>query len=409
MNVLVVGGGGREAALAWKLSETATVWVTQPGPGFPACRALPAGEISEQAEAAGIDLVVVGPEAPLVEGLVDRCAARGVPAFGPSAAAARLEASKSFAKDFMQRHGIPTAAYGHFTTAAQAHAFVSGRCVVKADGLAAGKGVYMCPDEASARAAVNHVFDAGIGGGEVVIEEWLEGEELSVLALCDGERFVLCPPAQDHKRRFDGDKGPNTGGMGAYAPAPLGTPELLERVGREVIAPTLAGMAAEGAPFRGVLYAGLMVGPQGPKVLEFNVRFGDPECQPVLMLLDEPLAPVLLACAQGRLEQTSLRVRAGHTCCVVLVSDGYPGTYPKGRAITGLDAEHPDVVVFQAGTRFEGQDVVTSGGRVLGVTAWGPDIRSARDRAYRVVETIHFEGAQHRTDIAGRALARLEN
>ncbi|MCP4808633.1 MAG: phosphoribosylamine--glycine ligase [Proteobacteria bacterium] len=409
MNVLVVGGGGREAALAWKLAESAEVWVTNPGPGFPDARALPAGEISEQAQLAGIDLVVVGPEAPLVDGLVDRCQARGIPAFGPSAKAARLEASKGFAKDFMARHDIPTAGYGHFDGVAAAHAFVTGRCVVKADGLAAGKGVFMCPDEASARAAVNHVFDAGIGGGEVVIEEWLDGEELSVLALCDGERFVLLPAAQDHKRRFDGDRGPNTGGMGAYAPAPLGTPELLEQVGRDVIEPVLRGMAAEGAPFRGVLYAGLMVGSQGPKVLEFNVRFGDPECQPVLMLLDEPLAPILLACAEGRLEQTSLATRDGSTCCVVLVSDGYPGTYPKGRVITGLDAVHDDVITFQAGTRFEGEDIVTNGGRVLGVTAWGADIRVARDRAYKALETIHFDGAQHRTDIAGRALARLEN
>jgi phosphoribosylamine--glycine ligase len=395
MDVLVVGGGGREAALAWKLAQSPRVhqvWVTQPGPGFPGCRALPEGDLAAVAKEIGVGLVVVGPEAPLVEGLVDRCQALGVPAFGPVAAAARLEASKGFAKDFMARHGIPTA--------------IHGPCVVKADGLAAGKGVYVCKDEDSAHAAVNRVFDAGIGGGEVVIEDLLVGEEVSVLALCDGERFVLLPPAQDHKRRFDDDEGPNTGGMGAYAPAPVGTPELLQMAARDVIEPTLRGMAAEGSPFRGVLYAGLMVTADGPLVLEFNVRFGDPECQPLLALLDEDLLPLLLACAGGRLEPRPLRVKPGFACCVVMVSEGYPGSYPRGRPISGLDEVPEGAQVFLAGVRGEGDRVVTDGGRVLGVTALGQDITKARELAYAGVRSIRFEGAGWREDIASRALNR---
>ena len=409
MDVLVVGGGGREAALAWKLSQSPqvdVVWVTNPGPGFPGCEPFPDGDLAEIAKEKGIGLVVVGPEAPLVDGLVDRCTDLGVLAFGPVAAAARLEASKGFAKDFMLRHGIPTAGYSRHDNAASAHEAIQGPCVVKADGLAAGKGVFVCTDESSAHAAVNHVFDSGMGGGEVVVEELLEGEEVSVLALCDGERFVLLPPAQDHKRRFDGDQGPNTGGMGAYAPAPVGTPELLELAARQVIEPTLKGMAAEGSPFRGVLYAGLMVTAQGPKVLEFNVRFGDPECQPLLSLLDEDLLPLLVDCARGELSPRPLKLAGGFACCVVMVSGGYPGSYPKGKPIRGLDQVPGGVQVFQAGTRGEGDQVLTNGGRVLGVTAVGSDINEARELAYAGVRSIRFEGAAWREDIAHRALNR---
>ncbi|MED5373143.1 MAG: phosphoribosylamine--glycine ligase [Myxococcota bacterium] len=412
MEVLVVGGGGREAALAWKLSQSPTVsglWVTHDNPGFPeGARKLPAGDVAEQADLAGVGLVVVGPEAPLAEGLADRCIERGVPVFGPVAAAAQLEASKAFAKDFMKAHGIPTADYGHFTDAEAAHAAIQGPCVVKADGLAAGKGVFVCEEASKAHEAVDHIFGTGMGatqdGAAVVVEELLLGEELSVLALCDGERFVLLPPAQDHKRRFDRDEGPNTGGMGAYAPAPRGTPELLEQVSREVIAPVLAGMKAAGTPFQGTLYAGLMLTEQGPKVLEFNVRFGDPECQPLMVLLDEDLGELLLSCALGGLEVRPLKVHSGAACCVVMVSDGYPGSYPKGLPIQGLEAQQDGVVVFQAGTRQEGDAVVTNGGRVLGVTALGADIRSARDAAYGAIESISFQGASFRTDIAYRAL-----
>ncbi len=412
VDVLIVGGGGREAALAWKLAqspELGRLWTTHASPGFPdSAERLPEGEVAEQARAAGIGLVVVGPEAPLAEGLVDRCRALGVPAFGPTAPAARLESSKGFAKDFMARHGVPTGGYARCDTAAEAHAAVTGPCVVKADGLAAGKGVFVCATATEAHEAVDAIFGGrfGAAGAEVLVEELLDGEEVSVFALCDGRSHVLLPPAQDHKRRFDGDEGPNTGGMGAYVPAPALSVDGLAQVQREVIEPVLAGMASEGHPFTGVLYAGLMLTAAGPKVLEFNVRFGDPECQPLMLMLDEDLLPVLLACASGTLVPRPLRAREGAACCVVMVSDGYPGAYEKGRPIEGLDADLDDAVVFHAGTRSEGSAVVTDGGRVLGIVGVGADIQGARDRAYAGLERIHFEGARWREDIAWRAIGR---
>ena len=405
MDVLVVGGGGREAALAWKLARSPsvnTIWVTHRNPGFPAsCRHLPAGDIAAMALVAGIELVVIGPEAPLAEGLVDACRAIGIAAFGPTAAAAQLESSKGFSKDFMRRHGIPTADYHRCDTAEAAHAAIDGPCVVKADGLAAGKGVYVCDTADEAHEAVDRLF---AGHGAVVVEELLVGEEVSVLALTDGERFVVLPPAQDHKRRFDGDRGPNTGGMGAYAPAPLATDALMESIRTGVLRKTVAGMAAEGMPFTGVVYAGVMVTADGPKVLEFNCRFGDPETQPLMMLLDEDLGELLMDCSTSNLVERPLRVREGAACCVVMVSEGYPGAYPKGAPISGLDDTPEGVVVFQAGTRSEGDSVVTSGGRVLGVTALAPSIQAARDAAYAGIETLHFEGAAWRSDIASKAL-----
>jgi phosphoribosylamine--glycine ligase len=418
VQVLVVGGGGREAALAWKLSQSPSVsgiWVTHDNPGFPAqARRLPAGELASKADQAGVDLVVVGPEAPLADGLADRCRELGVPVFGPVALAAQLESSKAFAKDFMAEHGIPTAAYGVYSNAADAHAAIVGPCVVKADGLAAGKGVFVCTDSEQAHAAIDTVFEKGLGatesgGASAVIEELLIGEEVSVLALCDGQRFVLLPAAQDHKRRFDGDQGPNTGGMGAYAPAPVATPALLQQVREQVITPVLAGMRAKGTPFVGVLYVGVMVTADGPKVLEFNVRFGDPECQPILQLLDEDLGLLLLSCAMGGLVVRELKVHAGVACCVVMVSGGYPGSYPKGLEITGLDPARDldsETLVFQAGTARKGAVTVTHGGRVLGVSARGADIAQARSRAYERVAQISFEGAAWRQDIAFRALNR---
>ncbi len=410
--VLVVGGGGREAALAWKLSQSSqlgTLYVTHDNPGFPAgTRRLPEGDVAEQAAALGLDLVVVGPEGPLAQGLVDRCRELGIPAFGPTAAAAMLESSKGFAKDFMARHGVPTGAYSRHTQADTAHAEIHGACVVKADGLAAGKGVFVCATAQEAHDAVDSLFAGRFGdaGTEVLIEELLVGEEVSVFALCDGWNHVLLPSAQDHKRRFDGDKGPNTGGMGAYVPAPVLDAQAMSRVQSTVIRPVLEGMLAEDRPFTGVLYVGLMLTEDGPKVLEFNVRFGDPECQPLMAMLDEDLLPLLLHCATGTLDARELVIRDGACCCVVMVSDGYPGSYAKGHPISGLDESPDDVMVFHAGTRREGDLLVTNGGRVLGITAIGADVREARDRAYAGVRSIHWNGASWRQDIAHRALGR---
>ena len=409
MKVLLVGGGGREAALAWRLSKSpmlTELWCTHINPGFPTdVQQLPSGDIAENAAKAEIDLVVVGPEGPLAEGLVDACEEQGILAFGPSARAAELEASKGFAKDFMRRHGVPTAAYSLHDDRAEAHAAVGGACVVKADGLAAGKGVYVCSDASSAHEAVDALFDGAFGpaGAAVVIEELMEGPEISVLALCDGENFVCLPPAQDHKRRFDGDKGPNTGGMGAYAPAPVPA-GFMESLKKRVIGPVLKGMAAENRTFRGVLYVGVMITPQGVRVLEFNCRFGDPECQPLLMLLDEDLLPVLKQCAEGQLSQRELAIHSGVSCCVVMASGEYPGKVEKGHPISGLDSEQEGVVVFQAGTRLRADGVVVNnGGRVLGVTAHGQSFEEARERAYSAIGGIHWKGADWRKDIGWRA------
>lgn len=409
MDILLIGGGGREAALAWKLAQSSnvqTIWATHENPGFPACvKALPEGDPVAEASKAGVGLIVVGPEGPLADGIVDRANVAGIPAFGPTRAAVQLEASKGFAKDFMARHDIPTASYARFSDKKSALDSLVGPCVVKADGLAAGKGVLICASKEEATKAVEHIFAGAFGdaGAEVVIEELLEGPEVSVLALCDGERFLTLPPAQDHKRRFEGDTGPNTGGMGAYAPVDV--PDgFIEMVGESVIAPTLRGMAQEGAPFSGVLYVGLMLTANGPKVLEFNCRFGDPECQPIMSLIDEDLLPLLLSCANGSLRAAPVSVKSGAACCVVMASGGYPGPIVKGFEIEGLEVGTDDVVVFQAGTKMASDKVVTNGGRVLGVTAVARDIKGARDLAYARVETIKFEGASWRNDIAWRAL-----
>ncbi|MEC7242438.1 MAG: phosphoribosylamine--glycine ligase [Myxococcota bacterium] len=413
MDVLLVGGGGREAALAWRLSQSpklGTLWTTHVNPGFPeGSRVCPSGPVDAVAAELGVGLVVIGPEAPLAEGLVDSCEERGIPAFGPTAAAARLEASKGFAKEFMDRHHIPTAAYSLHSSRADALEAVVGPCVVKADGLAAGKGVYVCGSREEACKAVNALFDGAFGqaGARVVIEELMNGPEISLLALCDGDRFVTFPPAQDHKRRFDGDEGPNTGGMGAYAP--VAVPDgFVEDVGRTVIEPVLQGMKAEGHPFRGVLYVGLMLTDRGPKVLEFNCRFGDPECQPLMTLLDQDLLPLLVECAEGRLSSGPLKIRGGVSCCVVMASGGYPGAVTKGHVIKGLEKDVERVWVFQAGTsQNENGDVVTDGGRVLGVTAWGKDFGEARSLAYSRIAEIHWEGADWRTDIGWRTKKEL--
>lgn len=426
MKVLVVGGGGREHAIAWRLAKSPSrpdVYCVPGNPGIASvatCAGIAADDLEgivSFARRERMDLVVVGPEAPLVAGLADMLSARGIPCFGPTQRAARLEGSKVFAKEFMRRHGIPTAPARTFDDPGEAKEYVrslGGPCVVKADGLAAGKGVYVCGGPEEALAAVARVMEErvhGAAGERVVVEERLAGEEASVLAFCDGERIAMMVPSQDHKRAFDGDEGPNTGGMGAYAPAPvLSDPALAKRVREEILEPAVEGMAQEGGLYRGVLYAGLMICDGDPYVLEFNVRFGDPETQAVLPLLEGDLAEICLACAEGDLDPDAVSFSDGAAVCVVVASGGYPGAYEKGYPIEGLlEASSVDgVVVFHAGTAREGDRIVTAGGRVLGVTAVAGDIRTAIARAYEAVSYIRFQGMHYRRDIGARALAKVE-
>ncbi len=355
--------------------------------------------------------MVVGPEAPLVEGLADRLRAEGIPTLGPDAAAARLEGSKAFAKEVMARAGVPTARYGVFEEAGPARRFArdfAGRVAVKADGLAAGKGVILAESVEEADEAIAELMErgrVGAAGRRVVVEERLEGEEASFIALCDGERVVPLAGSEDHKAVYDGDRGPNTGGMGAISPTPVLDEAMARRVTDEVMIPTVRAMREMGHPYRGVLYAGLMVGPEGPKVLEFNVRFGDPEAQPLMMRLEGDAGALFLAAAQGALEGVELAWRPESAVCVVMASAGYPGAYEKGQVITGIDeaARMEGVKVFHAGTvRDDEGRFLTAGGRVLGVTALGEDLEAARRRAYEAVDRIHFEGAHFRRDIGGR-------
>jgi phosphoribosylamine---glycine ligase len=423
MKVLVVGGGGREHALAWKIgsSPAVTEVICAPGNGgIAACaRCFPvrAEDVDAQVALAvreQVDLVVVGPEAPLVAGIVDKLVAKGIPAFGPSAAAARLEGSKGFAKEFMQRHGVPTAKFTVHTELGSALADIdkrsSGPCVIKADGLAGGKGVIVCRSPFEARQAVREMVGDrvfGEAGSRVIVEDFLEGEEASVLAICDGTRFMTLIAAQDHKAAYEGDTGPNTGGMGAYAPAPVVTPELGREIEEHVIRRTVDGMAAEGTPFKGVLYAGLMIGKQGLRVLEYNVRFGDPECQPLMLMLKSDFATLLHDAATGSLTATPLEWHDGASLCVVLVAGGYPGPYDKGKPIAGLDAvsEGEELRVFHGGTKtLPTGELVTAGGRVLGVTARGKDVPDAARAAYQAAGAISWAGMRMRRDIGHRAL-----
>ncbi len=412
MRVLVVGSGGREHALAWKLSQSPALQhlVCAPGnPGMAAlaeCRPLEAEDpaaVTALARQERVDLVVVGPELPLSRGVADALRRAGIPVFGPAAAAARLEASKAFAKDVMAAAGVPTAGHRTFddARAAAAYARTRGALVVKADGLAAGKGVVVA---ASSEEAVQAIQELSRLGASLVLEEVLEGEEVSVIALADGERFVLLPPAQDHKRLLDGDAGPNTGGMGAVCPVPQLDAAGLQAVGTTVIAPVLREMARRGHPFQGALYAGLMLTREGPRVLEFNARFGDPEAQVLVLQLAEDLLPLLTACASGTLHQRPLAIAPGAAVGVVLASAGYPGAPRTGVPISGTEGPWESAHVFHAGTALDAGRLVTAGGRVLTVCAQGPSLAEARASAYRAVSRIHFEGMQLRHDIGARAL-----
>ena len=424
MKVLVVGGGGREHALAWKLKQSpsvAQVFVA-PGNGGTARDAdltniaiTDVVALREWAQANGIDLTVVGPEAPLAGGLVDEFRAHSLPVFGPTRAAAQLESSKAFSKAFMQRHGIPTAAYDTFTDASAAHAYIDrmgAPIVVKADGLAAGKGVVVAMTLAEAHEAVDFMLEGNkfgvqhnAGGARVVIEEFLQGEEASFIVVCDGITVLPLATSQDHKRLLDADQGPNTGGMGAYSPAPVVTPEVHDKAMREIILPTVQGMAADGIPYTGFLYAGLMITPAGDvKTLEFNCRMGDPETQPIMMRLKSDLVDVMLAATSGDLDKTELEWDRRTALGVVLAAHGYPLNPRKGDSITGLPADADDAMVFHAGTQLSGETVQVNGGRVLCVTVLADSVKLGQQRAYDVIRGIQFDGMQFRRDIGSRAL-----
>lgn len=418
MNVLVVGGGGREHALVWNLQRSEKVdrvFCTPGNPGMRGAILIPERDIAELADFAvahRIDLTVVGPEAPLCEGMVDCFRERGLLIVGPDKEAAALEGSKSFAKDFMKRHGIPTAEGSKFSEVEPALDYLRGigaPVVVKADGLAAGKGVVVAETLPEAEDAVRECLGGKFGeaGEFVVIEECLVGEEASILALTDGTTITPLVSSQDHKRVGEGDTGPNTGGMGAYSPAPVMDDQLWQRVNEEILDPFLAGIQADKLDYRGVIYAGIMVTESGPKVLEFNVRFGDPETQAVLIRLESDLFEALTATAEGRLGEVSLEWSDQAAVCVVMASGGYPGSYEKGFVISGLgQAAKAGSVVFHAGTAVSGENIVTAGGRVLGVTARGDSIREAAENAYRSVDCIRWDECFFRSDIAYRALNR---
>ena len=418
MKVCVIGSGGREHALAWRLSISPSVTKVYAIPGSAA--------MSDCAELVGIDwqqsdhlisflkdnqvdLVVVGPEAPLVAGLADELNQAGIPVFGPSKAAAQLEGSKVFAKDLMKKYNIPTAAYGVFHKVDEAKEFIrqtGAPIVVKADGLAAGKGVVVAMTVEEANAAVEDMLSGnrfGEAGSTVVIEEFMEGEEASLLAFVDGKTVVPMIASQDHKRIFDGDKGPNTGGMGTYAPAPVLTDALRDEAMKTILEPMVAAMSKEGMPYVGCLYAGLMITDEGPKVVEFNARFGDPETQVVLPLLDSDLGQIMMACATGTLTPDMVKWKDSSAACVILASKGYPETSSKGDVISGDIKQYDTTIVFHSGTKLVGEEYVTNGGRVLGVVGLGKDLRTALDRAYVRIEHIDFEGMQYRTDIGAKA------
>jgi len=429
VRVLIVGSGGREHALAWKIAQSPRVERVLAAPGsdgmarvaacFPKTSGENPGALGDLCKRESVDLVVVGPEAPLAAGVADRLRERGLAVFGPSREAAELESSKAVAKNFMARHRIPTARFEVFDDAERARAHVrryEGSCVVKADGLAAGKGVFVCDHSDAAARAVAEIMDErrfGTAGARVVIEERLAGDEASYYAVTDGTRVVPLGAAQDHKRALDGDKGENTGGMGAYSPAPVLSEAVEKRVLEEIVHPVIRGMAEEGRPYAGVLYVGLMIDETGaPRVVEFNVRFGDPETQPLVVRMEGDLVPLLDGAARGRLDPAAAPSFSGAAVCVVLASGGYPREYETGKTILGLEeAERdPQIVIFHAGTRRGSNGgFVTAGGRVLGVTAAGATVADARDRVYAAVSRIRFDGMHLRRDIAVPGIARAPN
>jgi len=423
MKVLVIGGGGREHALVWKIAQSPMVGKVFCAPGNPGTAQLAENVdfavddlqgLLAFAKQEGVGLTVVGPELPLSLGLVDLFEEHGLKVFGARKNAAMIESSKAFSKDLMEKYQVPTAAYGVFTEVEPAVAFIDRTgvpIVVKADGLAAGKGVIIAQSREEAVAAVTDMLSGnafGAAGSRVVVEEFLKGEEASFLAFTDGVRIIPLASAQDHKAVFDGDKGPNTGGMGAYSPAPVVTPAIHEKAMAEVMRRTVDGMAAEGRPYRGVLYAGLMIDGDSVKTLEFNARFGDPECQPLLMRMKSDIVPVLLAVAAGDLSGIKIEWHDKASVCVVLAAEGYPGDYRKGDPISGLEeaGKVEDLVVFHAGTKSAGGGVVTNGGRVLGVTALGDTVQEAIERAYRGVSLISWPGMHCRRDIGAKAINR---
>ncbi len=423
MKILVVGGGGREHTLVWKISQSPLVDKIYCAPGNPGiaelaeCVHIGADEITalrEFAQAEEIDLTVVGPEVPLTMGIVDTFQAAGLEIFGPDKAAAQIEGSKGFSKDLMARYNIPTAAYQSFTDHAQAVVYIRKQgapIVVKADGLAAGKGVIVAMTEEQAIAAVDDIMldqVFGDAGASVVIEEFMDGEEASFFAFTDGKNILPLASSQDHKRVNDNDEGPNTGGMGAYSPAPVVTDELHQVIVDTIVKPTVDGMAKDGCPYSGILYVGLMIKDGQPRVVEYNARFGDPEAQPLLMRMRSDIVPVLQACARGKLEQDSIEWHDKAAVCVVMASGGYPAAYEKGLPISGLDdaAKIDDLMVFHAGTALKDGDIVNQGGRVLGVTGLGNSVRDAIDKAYVGVKVIHWENVHYRNDIGARALNR---
>lgn len=422
MDILIIGSGGREHTLAWKLAQSKLVnkiYAVPGNPGMEDVATCVSGSVEDNAflvnfaKENNIDMVVVGPEVPLTNGIVDDMEKVGIPSFGPKKLAAQLEGSKSFSKDIMKKYGIPTAKYEVFTEADKAKAYIEQEgapIVIKADGLAAGKGVIVAETKQQALDAIDEIMcDKAFGsaGNSVVIEEFMSGEEASVLAFTDGKTIIPMIPSQDHKRAHDGDEGPNTGGMGTYAPAPVVTEDLMETIKSTILEPTIQAMAKEGHPYKGCLYAGLMITSEGPKVVEFNARFGDPETQVVLPLLDSDLAEIMLACINGTLANCNIKWSDKAAVCVVMSAGGYPAKYRKGDEILGLEnAARNNILVFHAGTAKQDTKIVTNGGRVLGVVALGDDIKSAVDTVYKGIKTIDFKDVYYRKDIAHRAFNR---